>query len=313
MRFPTAILTLFLGLVIVNASNPRAHNLAARHSRISARTPVLEAKAPQKRCSGRNGKKAPAASTGSTLAKAAPPQTTTTTKSTTNYQSGGGSSGNVINAPSGKCGPSGAVAKTTKTAGPNGSINYLNCGVNGAGWTPPSLQMQDLVVVPLADAVKSPNSPFKPCAPYIPIFQKYGQAYGIQDIFLASFAMQESSCNPATIGGAGEQGLMQITKEKCTGAPGGNCLDPDFNIHTGAKYFSQTLAGNNGDVLKSLGQYNGWYPGLTVAKATAAADTSCCRCQNNLDYLHQFLNGWCQNINAYDQGLGEYFNLNKCN
>jgi hypothetical protein len=42
---------------------------------------------------------------------------------------------------------------------------------------------------------------------------------------LASFAMQESSCNPNTVGGAGEQGLMQITPDKCKGAPNGNCKD----------------------------------------------------------------------------------------
>ena len=38
--------------------------------------------------------------------------------------------------------------------------------------------------------------------------------------------MQESGCNPNAVGGAGEQGLMQITKDKCGGAPGGNCQDP---------------------------------------------------------------------------------------
>jgi membrane-bound lytic murein transglycosylase MltF len=42
---------------------------------------------------------------------------------------------------------------------------------------------------------------------------------------LAAFAMQESSCNPSAVGGAGEQGLMQITREKCKGAPNGNCKD----------------------------------------------------------------------------------------
>jgi len=50
--------------------------------------------------------------------------------------------------------------------------------------------------------------------------------YGIPPIIMASFAMQESGCNPNTVGGGGEQGLMQITKEKCAGAPGGNCKDP---------------------------------------------------------------------------------------
>jgi hypothetical protein len=30
--------------------------------------------------------------------------------------------------------------------------------------------------------------------------------------------------------------------------------------------------------------------------------------------LHQFFNGWCQNINPYDQRLplGKYFNLDRC-
>lgn len=84
---------------------------------------------------------------------------------------------------------------------------------------------------------------------------------------LASFALQESSCNPKTIGGAGEQGLMQITKEKCTGAPGKDCLNPDFNIMTGAKYFSETLKNNNGDLLKSIGTYNGWVTGMTYVRS----------------------------------------------
>ena len=45
-------------------------------------------------------------------------------------------------------------------------------------------------------------------------------------IMIASFALQESNCNPDTIGGAGEQGLMQLTKDKCGAAPDGNCRDP---------------------------------------------------------------------------------------
>jgi hypothetical protein len=124
--------------------------------------------------------------------------------------------------------------------------------------------------------------------------------------------MQESSCNPNEVGGAGEQVLMQIKKDKCGCSPGGNCKDPDFNIKVGARFFADTLESNNGDVLKSIGQYNGWAVGLTIGKATAARSGSCCRCQQNLDYLHQFLNGWCQNINAYERGLGKYFNLDVC-
>ena len=81
---------------------------------------------------------------------------------------------------------------------------------------------------------------------------------------------------------------------------------------TGAKYFSDSLAANNGNVLLTIGQYNGWHQGMTFADATAAAlNGGNCRAQNNLDYLHQFLNGWIQNVDAYthDPPLGKYFNL----
>jgi hypothetical protein len=148
---------------------------------------------------------------------------------------------------------------------------------------PPFIRVSDVISKDLPTAVQDPNSPFKACSAYINFFVKYGNQYGsgssssrvygvmhadyiacvVPSIMLASFALQESSCKPNTIGGAGEQGLMQLTKDKCGGAPNGNCLDPDFNIRTGARYFSETLNSNGGDLLKSIGMYNGWTPGLT--------------------------------------------------
>ena len=113
----------------------------------------------------------------------------------------------------------------TAVSGPNGNIDWLNCGVTGAGWNPPFVRVTDVISVSLTDALKDPNSPFTACNPYLSTFEKYAQQYSVPSIMLASFAMQESSCNPQTIGGAGEQGLMQITPDKCGGAPGGNCLD----------------------------------------------------------------------------------------
>lgn len=50
-------------------------------------------------------------------------------------------------------------------------------------------------------------------------------SHSVPPILLASIALQESSCNPATVGGNGEQGLMQLTSDKCGNAPGGNCQD----------------------------------------------------------------------------------------
>ncbi|KAI9572139.1 glycoside hydrolase family 23 protein [Boletus coccyginus] len=226
---------------------------------------------------------------------------------------------NVVSA--GSCGPSGATSmiinhllQITALSGPNGNIDFLNCGLTSGGWTPPLILINGIISVKPSQVAYNPGSAFSACKDFVSLFEEYGRQYGVPAIMLASFAMQESSCIPTTVGGAGEQGLMQITVDKCDGAPGGNCQDPDFNIHKGAQFFSQTLESVNGDLLLAIGHYNGWYKGLTYAEATAAAHNGHCREQNNLDYLHQFLNGWMLAINAYetDPPLGKYFNINNC-
>lgn len=209
--------------------------------------------------------------------------------------------------------PSGATHKVTATGGPNGLQSWLNCGIDAPkGWNPPPLAVNNVVTMSLATALKSKDSPFHACSPFLPFFEKHAAANKLPAILLASFSMQESGCNPSTIGGAGEEGLMQITPEKCHGAPHGNCLDPDFNIGTAARYFAQTLEENGGNLLLSVGNYNGWRRNLTHAEATAAAHTDCCRCQNNLDYPMQFFNGWLLNLNPYKLKLGSIFNLQVC-
>ncbi|KAF8806281.1 lysozyme-like protein [Phlegmacium glaucopus] len=212
------------------------------------------------------------------------------------------------------CGPSGATKEPSATSGPNGSEDWLNCGITGGGWTPPLIRIDQVIAMDLDQAIGTPGSPFQKCSPFIGLFKQYAWQHGIPPIMIASFALQESSCNPDTVGGAGEQGLMQLTKDKCGDAPGGNCKDPDFNIRTGAKFFADTLASNGGNVLLSIGQYNGWTPGLTYGAGTAAGYGSCCRCQNNMDYLQQFMNGWLQNKNVYGgwPRIGKYFNLDIC-
>jgi len=88
-------------------------------------------------------------------------------------------------------------------------------------------------------------------------------------------------------------------------------LTQEFNIKTGAKFFADVLAQNGGNVLKAAGHYNGWFEHMTKWDAMKAATSACCRCQQNLDYLHQLFNGWLQGKNAYDNRLrlGSYFNL----
>ncbi|KAF8973141.1 lysozyme-like domain-containing protein [Flammula alnicola] len=331
MRFFTSTLALFLSIIVVGAIVPHGNvDISARHNRLSRRSTSLEVRA-AKKCPNRTNKNvannnvinqqfvashkaSPTPSSSSSSKKVQPtpapaklaPVAPTVQKVSTN---------GLINVKS-NCGPSGATRQVTKLSGPNGNIDWINCGFEtSGGWQPPYVRMEDIITQSLSSAVQSPSSPFKACSAYIWIFEKYGNQYGIPPIILASFAMQESSCNPNTVGGAGEQGLMQITRDKCGGAPGGNCKDPEFNIRTATSYFKNTLDGNNGDVFLSVGTYNGWHRGLTEWQAFAAANTACCRCQNNGDYLHQFFNGWCQNINAYDNSppLGKYFNLDQCN
>ncbi|KAJ7268790.1 glycoside hydrolase family 23 protein [Mycena haematopus] len=188
----------------------------------------------------------------------------------------------------------------------------MNCGVTGSGWNPPDVQVKDLVLVDLNEALKAPGTPFSACSAYTNYFYQYAAEYGLEPIMLAATAMQESSCDPSTVGGGGEEGLMQITPDKCGGAPHGNCKDPAFNIKTGAAYMKSVLDSNNGNIFETIGNYNGWERGMTKASATAARWSACCTCQNNLDYLQQYFNGWLQNIDAYSAHLGQFFNLDVC-
>jgi hypothetical protein len=131
-------------------------------------------------------------------------------------------------------------------SGPNGNIAWLNCGINsGSGWQPSNVTIDQLIAQDLSTALSNSSSPFQNCKDFIDLFQQYGQEYGsmfsipvtcsqliflqVPSIMLASFAMQESSCTPQAVGGGGEQGLMQLTSDKCGGAPNGNCKDPVRN------------------------------------------------------------------------------------
>ncbi|WRT64544.1 uncharacterized protein IL334_001476 [Kwoniella shivajii] len=216
--------------------------------------------------------------------------------------SGGGSTSNygILSMTDGTCGYSNADGSA-----PNGAEGWLNCGVDGGGWTPPMVTAEQLIAAELsADGI------FAPCGPYIDKFNQYAAQYGIKGIMLASFAMQESTCNPAATGGNGEAGLMQLASVNCGGAPGGNCYDIDFNIQRAAELFTNLIDANGGNVLLAIGSYNGWSKGLTVGAATAAAGEGRCAAQNNLDYIHQYCNGWMQGKSGYE--LGTYFNLKHC-
>ncbi|KZT57200.1 glycoside hydrolase family 23 protein [Calocera cornea HHB12733] len=203
--------------------------------------------------------------------------------------------------------------QVTNSGGPNGLESWMNCGISSSGgWNPPFVGIDDVVTVDLDTAMSTVGTPFAACSAWTGVFQSVGDQYGIPPIILASIALQESSCDPSAIGAGGTAGLMQISQDKCTGAPGGNCLDPEFNIAAGARYLAETVEQTGGNFLLALGYYNGWYLGMTVDKVLAVGQTSCCGCMQNLDYLQQSLNGWFVGEDAYAIGLGSWQNLAVC-
>ncbi|KAJ4483206.1 glycoside hydrolase family 23 protein [Lentinula aciculospora] len=311
MRTHSFAFTFFCAATTVVASsshNFEARNVHARHL-IHARQPPIE-----KRCKTRTESE----STSSTFADDSVQSSSSTTHSvtptstSTSAQASASSSGSGLLSVVSTCGAIGATLDITSQSGPNGNIYWINCGLSDDGWNPVYVNISQIIVKDLNTALQDSSTPFSACSSYIDKFNQYGEELNVPPIFIASFAMQESSCNPATVGGGGEEGLMQLTPDKCTDAPNGDCQDVDYNIYTGAKYFSDLLDSNDGDLFLSVGSYNGWYKGMTYADATAAASSDCCRCQQNLDYLHQFFNGWIQNYDPYANDLGVYHNLDVC-
>ena len=131
-------------------------------------------------------------------------------------------------------GPTLAVDVQT-TTGPNGQAAWLTCGISlddkTTGWIPPNATIDQIITLEggLRAAVKMNGSPYTACNDYIEIFEAAGGEFGskhipltfipsssltlckVPPLFIAAFALQESSCNPTTMGQGGETGMMQIS------------------------------------------------------------------------------------------------------
>ncbi|PWN36519.1 lysozyme-like protein [Meira miltonrushii] len=194
---------------------------------------------------------------------------------------------------------------------PNGKIGFLNCGLNTpGGWDPPPVQLKQVKVMPGPQAIKQPA--FKACAKYYKHFKAASDKYGIPEIVLMSFAMQESSCKPYTHGANGEIGMMQVTPQNCKdlGVQPQDSWDPHTNVDLGARMFMKNLNQSGGNVLLAVGSYNGWEKGMT--KQSAENTQYGCMAQKNLDYLNQFMNGWIQGKDGHSKEFLVYNNLAKC-
>ncbi|KAG8905147.1 hypothetical protein FRB99_000613 [Tulasnella sp. 403] len=250
-----------------------------------------------------------------TSTSAGPTPTPTSTPGSGDYL---GPPGGIITVTDPQCGASGAQKTVTKTDGPNGKLDWLNCGVDKDGWKPPKLTLDDIVYIDFEKALKNKSSPFQACSKYLDLFRSVAanttvNGTPLPPILLASFALQESSCTESQGGGGGEVGLFQLSPDKCQGGKSNKaCFDPQYNTETAAKFIASQIEGSDGNVVRMVGLYNGWFDKMTIADATKAKNSSCCQCQNNLDYLQQFFNGWMLGIDAYALQLGKYFNLASC-
>ncbi|MDE8556125.1 lytic transglycosylase domain-containing protein [Pantoea vagans] len=132
----------------------------------------------------------------------------------------------------------------------NGAYQYANHALNSLlpGWAGGS-------------EVKQPQ-PTKDGAALLgwmqPAFQKLEQLYRLPEGLLRSVAITESAGNPNAISGAGAQGLFQIMPGtgRDLGLRGDDAFDPMKAAGAAAKYLSQLLKANDGDLTKTLASYN---------------------------------------------------------
>ncbi|KAH8171773.1 transglycosylase SLT domain-containing protein [Sarocladium implicatum] len=199
--------------------------------------------------------------------------------------------------------------------GPNGSEEWLNSGLRDGGWNPPFLDINSLSHVSLEDYYGGVGSR---CAQYDENFRASGEKYNIDPAILAFIAMQESSCN-ADAGGP-TPGLMQCDPSNCPNGSGSCQYPVQDNVDCGAQVLRNYLDNAGGNAVHALGAYNGWFTaddntGLNGGKGLTT-DYPCSSegqsrgVPQNLDYLHEVLNGWFQGYDIYgdDAGLGGSFN-----
>ncbi|KAH0548349.1 hypothetical protein GP486_007975 [Trichoglossum hirsutum] len=205
----------------------------------------------------------------------------------------------------------GATASVTPNSGPNGAEDWLNSGLKGNGWSPPHLDWHSLVKIDIATFYSGAGAN---CRQYDWAFQASGKNNGIEPVFLAMIAMQESSCNKDA--GGGTPGLMQVA---CGNYPDGQCTkDVAKNVEAGAVYLRKQLQASGYNAIKALASYNGWF---TAAESNGMNGgrglTESYPCSpeghhngdpQNLDYLHQTLNGWFLGLDpqGQDSWIGEY-------
>lgn len=199
--------------------------------------------------------------------------------------------------------------------GPNGSEAWLNTGLDGQGWNPPFLDINGLKHISLEDYY---NGVGRSCRQYDQYFKSSGEKYNIDPAILAFLAMQESSCN-ADAGGP-TPGLMQCEPLNCQNGKS-SCQYPiQDNVDCGAHVLRAALDDAGGNAVRAIGSYNGWFikgfglnggKGITV-DYPCSAEGRRNGAPQNLDYLHETLNGWFQGLDVYGSDAGKVGGIYGC-
>jgi len=157
------------------------------------------------------------------------------------------------------------------------------------------IKLEQLVFVPLADALKMKGNQFEPCTDLLSIFQEVSASCGVPDIMLASIAMQESTCNPKAYS-AGSTGLFQLSSDLCS--PYDDCYDSKSNTEGGCNYIQTLLKQFDGNILESIGNYNGWFRGIKPQDY----QNQPCATRQNWNYPQNVFNGFMQGIDGNTNG-----------
>ncbi|EGL8703680.1 transglycosylase SLT domain-containing protein [Escherichia coli] len=91
-----------------------------------------------------------------------------------------------------------------------------------------------------------------------PMFTNLEQLYRLPEGLLRSVAITESGGNQFAVSGAGAKGLFQFMDgtARDMGLRGNDVFDPEKSAQAAAKYLSQLLRQNGGDLSKALASYN---------------------------------------------------------
>ncbi|ELQ9769507.1 transglycosylase SLT domain-containing protein [Escherichia coli] len=91
-----------------------------------------------------------------------------------------------------------------------------------------------------------------------PMFTNLEQLYRLPEGVLRSVAITESGGNQFAVSGAGAKGLFQFMDgtARDMGLRGNDVFDPEKSAQAAAKYLSQLLRQNGGDLSKALASYN---------------------------------------------------------